>query len=125
MADKLTLDDILNMVRWWQNAFALWQWKIRVKQAKHADGRVSMKVDWVYHYRQVTLTVLPLARKQSRERAWHDVCHELLHVVFFPVEETLARDIEKGRVFDDWHDAMESCVDALTNALVELHPLGS
>jgi len=69
MADKLTLDDILNMVRWWQNAFALWQWKIRVKQAKHADGRVSMKVDWVYHYRQLTLTVLPLARKQSRERA--------------------------------------------------------
>jgi len=28
-------------------------------------------------------------------------------------------------VFDDWHDAMESCIDALTNALVELHPLGS
>ena len=117
-----TLTDIADMVSDWQVALALGQWTFRLTQKRSYDDRV-FRVEHVRHYREVQVKVYPEALTMPATRCWRFVCHELLHPFFWPVEEVLATDIGEGAVYERWHDAEETAIDALSIQLVELFPM--
>ena len=117
-----TLTDIADMVSEWQNALSLGQWTFRLTQER-TDGERVLHIEHIRHYREVRVKVYPEAFRMPASRCWRYVCHELLHPFFWPVEEVLATDIGEGAVYERWHDAEESAIDALSIQLVELFPM--
>ena len=117
-----TLADIADMVTEWQNALGLGQWQIRISDARPYGTR-TFRVEHLRQYREVQFRVYPCALTMAADRCWRLVGHEMLHVLFFPVEEALGEDIGEGQVYDRWHNAEEAAVDGLSVRLVELFPM--
>ena len=116
-----TKEELESWVLLWIADLGLCGWTIRMDYPKQDDD-TDMRINWTEDRCIAVLSVFPRVFNQSRARAWHCICHEMLHMAFAPMDDVIVSYIGVARVFDQYRDASERCIDRLAGCLCQLIP---
>lgn len=112
-----TMADIRRMVDCWRRILGLTNWDIVVNfQAVLDDGR-TMGVFWVPGYLSAGVMASDDVLNLRPERAEMAVIHELLHLVFAPVDDRLSEMVGSGAVKNAYDREMDRAIDGLSVCL--------
>ena len=114
-----TREDIERFTECWKRLLGLTQWDIVISFHKELSDSMTMSVAWVRGYLSAGLSVSEDALFLQPSRAEKAVIHELLHLVFAPVDDRMTLIIGCGTALLEYRQEMERAIDGLSVRLEE------
>jgi len=117
-----TRAEIEDWVILWAKYLGLHGWYIKVEYAQEDEAnregeQITMETTWARGFTSGTITVYPRVFRNSRARTWQTTGHEILHLVFAPVDDEMDRLFGDGEVDKTFQRAMERTIDRLSGCL--------
>lgn len=105
----------------WQRILGLEQWLVRVMlfpNAQAADGGTCLSITWSPGYQCATIAHYPQTRDLSWDWIEHTVIHEMLHLQFARLTDTLDTTFNSvSPVSAEMNLRLEGAIDGLTTIL--------
>lgn len=114
-----TREDIERFTACWRRLLGLTQWDIVTSFHKELDDGRTMDMQWIRGYLSAGLRVSEDALRLRPSRAEKSVIHELLHLVFAPVDDRMELIVGHGTVMLEFRQEMERALDGLSVRLQE------
>lgn len=113
----MKLADVEKRVRYWQRVLGLEDWRLGVELGGLDCPEAYMATEWSRNYMNAVTHVSRRALKKSRNVIDNCIIHELIHLVFAPVDDDLVIALGDGMVMHEFRRNMERAVDGLANRI--------